>query len=66
MNPRYVSDGRQEASGDIERFEWVARRNFSMSNPFAIRTASTSRFTLSTFTLRTDAVNYFSPDGDLQ
>ena len=31
-----------------------------MSNPSAIRTASTSRLTLSTFTLRTDAVTYFS------
>ena len=39
----------------------AARRIFSMSNPSAIRTASTSRFTLSTFTLRTDAVTYFSP-----
>ena len=32
-----------------------------MSNPSAIWTASTGRFTLSTFTLRTDAVTYFSP-----
>ena len=30
-----------------------------MSNSSPIRTASTSRFTLSTFTLRTDATTYF-------
>ena len=24
-NPRYETDGRKEASDDIERFEWVAR-----------------------------------------
>ena len=32
-----------------------------MSNPSQIRTASISRFTLSTFTLRTDAGTYFPP-----
>ncbi len=35
-----------------------------MSNSSPIRTASTSRFTLSTFTLRTDATTYFPPGDD--
>ena len=35
-----------------------------MSNPSPIRTASISRFTLSTFTLRTDAGTYFPPGND--
>ena len=37
-----------------------------MSNPSPIRAASTRRFTLSTFTLRTDEVTYLSPGGDCQ
>ena len=44
----------------------AARRIFSMSNLSPIRTASVAQFTLSTFTLRTDAVTYLSPGGDFR
>ena len=37
-----------------------------MSNPSPIRTASTNRFTLSTFTLRTDATTSLLPSNDFR
>ena len=40
------------------------RRIFSMSNPSPIRTASTSRFTLSRFTLRTDSTTSLLSSND--